>query len=275
MKRFLVGLAAVTALALVSALGLALAPLTTATAAAASSGTQAGRLLPDAGWHGRAVQEPHRHDTARTSAPPPLAGWSAGPAELGTGTHRAAGSSRVREVQRRLRRLGYGTGPVDGVFGTRTRAAVGWFQRKHGLPVDGRATATTVRHLRARTGATGPAPGPSPAPATPDAAPASPPRLIPAPVRDAEADGGLHVAIPILVLVGLGLTAAGVALTRRSRSAPRSVPPATIPIRPAERPAGAFRPARAIGYVRLAPGRPARASTPRRPRSRRAAWPAA
>ncbi len=32
---------------------------------------------------------------------------------------------------------------------------MGWFQVKHGLPVNGRATLATVRHLRARTGARG------------------------------------------------------------------------------------------------------------------------
>ena len=57
----------------------------------------------------------------------------------------------MREVQKRLRALGYRPGPIDGLFGPRTRAAVAWFQVKHGMPVDGRATLATVRHLRHRT----------------------------------------------------------------------------------------------------------------------------
>ena len=115
-------------------------------------------LLPSAGWHGRAIQEPHRHETVLTSTAGQLRGWSAGPVRYGDGFHRPGGSDRVREVQRRLARLGYRVGPIDGLFGRLTRASVAWFQVKHGLPVTGRATLATVDHLRARTGAP-PGPG--------------------------------------------------------------------------------------------------------------------
>jgi DNA invertase Pin-like site-specific DNA recombinase len=54
----------------------------------------------------------------------------------------------VREVQRRLLRRGYRPGPVDGRFGPRTRAAVLWFQLKHGLPRTGRVDARSVVTLR-------------------------------------------------------------------------------------------------------------------------------
>lgn len=110
-------------------------------------------LIPSASWHGRAIQEPHRHDVVRTRITSVPRRWSAGAVSFGTGFHRTGGSLRVREVQHRLRRLGYRPGPIDGLFGPRTRAAVAWFQVKHGLRVDGRATLATVRHLRARTGA--------------------------------------------------------------------------------------------------------------------------
>lgn len=43
----------------------------------------------------------------------------------------------VRWVQRRLRAWGYYTGSVDGIFGSRTAAAVRLFQRRNGLTVDG------------------------------------------------------------------------------------------------------------------------------------------
>lgn len=43
----------------------------------------------------------------------------------------------VRWVQERLRWWGYYKGPVDGIFGRRTTAAVLYFQRKNGLRVDG------------------------------------------------------------------------------------------------------------------------------------------
>jgi len=110
-------------------------------------------LLPSAGWHGRPIQEPHRHETVLTSTAGRPPGWSAGPVRHGDGFHRPGGSDRVREVQRRLARLGYRVGPIDGLFGRLTRASVAWFQVKHGLPVTGRATLATVAHLRARTGA--------------------------------------------------------------------------------------------------------------------------
>jgi peptidoglycan hydrolase-like protein with peptidoglycan-binding domain len=125
--------------------------LISATAAAAAPPSKR-LLIPSAGWHGRAIQEPHRHDAQRTGlANRALRGWSAGGVSLGTGLHRASGSDRVRELQWRLRALGYRPGPIDGIFGPRTRAAVGWFQYKHGLPVSGRATLAMVRHLRDRT----------------------------------------------------------------------------------------------------------------------------
>ena len=54
----------------------------------------------------------------------------------------------MREVQRRLVRRGYRPGPVDGRFGARTRAAVIWFQTKHGLPRTGRVDARSVATLR-------------------------------------------------------------------------------------------------------------------------------
>ena len=127
------------------------------TAPASGSPERADRILiPSAGWHGRPIQEPHRHDVVPTSvADRRIPGWSAGPVSFGAGYHRPGGSDRVREVQRRLSRLGYHVGQIDGMFGRLTRASVAWFQVKHGLEVDGRATLATVRHLRARTGAGG------------------------------------------------------------------------------------------------------------------------
>jgi Putative peptidoglycan binding domain len=149
-----VALAARTAGAVLAALVLT---LVLETAPASGAAERAGQMLiPSAGWDGRPIQEPHRHDVVRTSAARrPTQGWSAGPVSFGTGFHRPGGSARVREVQRRLSRLGYHVGPVDGLFGRLTRASVAWFQVKHGLDVDGRATLETVRHLRARTGAGG------------------------------------------------------------------------------------------------------------------------
>ncbi|HEX5622274.1 MAG TPA: peptidoglycan-binding protein [Solirubrobacteraceae bacterium] len=104
---------------------------------------------PSAGWHGRAIQNPRpRPQLVRASWPH---GWSAGSVGLGTGYRNPGGSKRVREVQRRLVQLGYRPGPVDGLFGPRTRASTRWFQFKHGLPVTGSVNRSTLVVLRARS----------------------------------------------------------------------------------------------------------------------------
>ena len=43
----------------------------------------------------------------------------------------------VRLIQQKLKRWGYYTGAVDGIFGAKTKEAVKYFQRKNGLTVDG------------------------------------------------------------------------------------------------------------------------------------------
>lgn len=43
----------------------------------------------------------------------------------------------VRTIQRKLKNWGYYKGAVDGIFGSKTKEAVKYFQRKNGLAVDG------------------------------------------------------------------------------------------------------------------------------------------
>src|SRR5215210_1347070 len=84
----------------VMVLGLLLLPTTTAAAHGREASGSKRLLIPSAGWHGREIREPHSHDSVPASiADRPLSGWSAGPVSIGTGTHRASGSQRVREVQ--------------------------------------------------------------------------------------------------------------------------------------------------------------------------------
>lgn len=97
---------------------------------------------------------------------PGLAQFTTGTPPAVTGMQVAQGSSTVLDIQRELNRLGYNAGPVDGVMGARTRAAIQAYQRDHDLLVDGQPTASLLSHVRdtagsGRSGPTGPAPEPS------------------------------------------------------------------------------------------------------------------
>lgn len=63
-------------------------------------------------------------------------------------TYRQGSSgSEVKTIQQKLSRWGYYDGPVDGIFGTKTRKAVEYFQRKNGLAADGIVGPATLRAL--------------------------------------------------------------------------------------------------------------------------------
>ena len=153
------------------ATGHAATPSQPITAAASAAG-----LDPSAGWHGRRVQRvlPTVAPSRRTTR---TAWFDLAP---GAGYATAHGSPAVRMLQRRLCRLGYAVGPVDGHYGPRTRSAVGWFQLKHGLRVDGIAGHVTQRRLQARVsgeaGGAAKAARPSREPATDRATTAPPSR---------------------------------------------------------------------------------------------------
>ena len=53
----------------------------------------------------------------------------------------------VKKIQQKLKRWGYYTGAVDGIFGANTRKAVVYFQRKNGLVADGIVGAKTFQAL--------------------------------------------------------------------------------------------------------------------------------
>ena len=61
----------------------------------------------------------------------------------------------VRNIQSRLKYLGYYTGQVDGIYGSKTAAAVKKFQKKHGLRVDGIAGPATLSAIGLPTGSSG------------------------------------------------------------------------------------------------------------------------
>jgi peptidoglycan hydrolase-like protein with peptidoglycan-binding domain/DNA invertase Pin-like site-specific DNA recombinase len=148
----------------------------------------------------------------------------------GAGYGRPHGSERVRALQRRLRRAGERPGPLDGLYGPLTAAAVRRFQSSHGLVVDGIVGAATRGALARRTAA--PAPqrrrtgSPRPGARSPRPKPASNPsprpitKQAPAPggnARPAPNPGGSGFEFPglgvTLVLVGaIALALIGIAL---------------------------------------------------------------
>jgi hypothetical protein len=69
--------------------------------------------------------------------------------EPGSGYAIPDGSEPVRQVQRLLRRLGAEPGPVDGLYGPLTTAAVRRFQATHAVPVDGVVGPQTMGSLAA------------------------------------------------------------------------------------------------------------------------------
>jgi peptidoglycan hydrolase-like protein with peptidoglycan-binding domain len=95
-----------------------------------------------------------RHSAARPAAPRHVSVLFA----LGSGYQQAAGSGRVRVLQRRLAGLGFSPGLVDGRYGPLTTQAVERFQSANGLAVDGVVGAHTLAALNA-TPNSGLAPG--------------------------------------------------------------------------------------------------------------------
>ena len=68
---------------------------------------------------------------------------------------RGSSGQRVTEIQTRLKNWGYYQGEIDGIYGSRTEAAVRWFQRQNGLSADGQAGAQTLAALGLPTGESG------------------------------------------------------------------------------------------------------------------------
>ena len=90
-----------------------------------------------------------------------MAGLPPGPAKVTMASEAAAQpaitpdrrvtAAQIREIQQLLMRLNLDVGPVDGVMGRRTRAAIVAFQRSQGLPVTRRPSVALLHMLRATT----------------------------------------------------------------------------------------------------------------------------
>ncbi len=83
-----------------------------------------------------------------TPSPKPSATPTPKPSATDDGTLRNGSSGqKVRELQQRLKDLGYYTGSVDGSFGSGTETALRTFQQNNGLTVDGVAGKNTLTQL--------------------------------------------------------------------------------------------------------------------------------
>jgi peptidoglycan hydrolase-like protein with peptidoglycan-binding domain/DNA invertase Pin-like site-specific DNA recombinase len=183
------------------------------------------------------------------------------PLAPGAGYGRPGGSTQVRAVQRRLRAGGFRPGPIDGLYGKRTRAAIERFQRSAGRPATGVLSPATAVVLERN----GPAERPDrPADTRPAEDSTQNRSLVPIgrPGR-VDVTGGGESTSPVvwgavaLALLGLGGLAAGSLMRRRRRPEPRLVP--AVPPRPkswprngsalAQRANGKPSPAAALGYL--------------------------
>jgi peptidoglycan hydrolase-like protein with peptidoglycan-binding domain len=64
----------------------------------------------------------------------------------------------VKKLQQSLKHLGFDPGPVDGVSGPRTRAAIRAFQKKHSLESTGKMDAATLKLLEQQVAGAPPSP---------------------------------------------------------------------------------------------------------------------
>jgi hypothetical protein len=168
--------------------------------------------------------------TAQAAKTAVRADWSAGPIGRWIGYVRPGGSRRVREVQRRLDRLGYRLGRVDGLFGPRTEQAAIRFQRRNGLAADGLVGRRTLRAIRRRDDARlsagdqveQPRAVESPAPQPPVPPPAS---RAPEPLSDAAppARDIPWLAIGLLAAIAVAGLLAVAARHRRRPGAPQQI----------------------------------------------------
>jgi peptidoglycan hydrolase-like protein with peptidoglycan-binding domain len=150
----------------------------------------------------------------------------------GVGYEALDGSRAVRALQLGLRRLGYRPGPIDGLYGMRTEAAVQSFQRAQGLPADGVVGPQTRGRLIAERAQRSPAPDASPPrgsrdgkrrlPATRDRA------TSPDPTAEPESSAGrspVYLAFFGVIAAGLLGTALWTTRRRHRDRSPPSAPP--------------------------------------------------
>jgi peptidoglycan hydrolase-like protein with peptidoglycan-binding domain len=226
------------------------------------------RLQRDSGLSVDGIVGPQTRRALNAEAPP-LA--------PGAGYRQPGGRPQVRAVQRRLRALGLRPGPVDGLYGPRTRVAIERFQRTAEQRASGVLSAATAVAL-ARTASdqrTRPtsdarrereAERPDPRPVTRTEAPGAEGRSDPSSTRtpkaaddrSEETDGAvswppLLLVLPVLALAAIGIAVVGWLRLRRPKPGRGTV--AGGPARPDPRPKGGGEPPKA-SPVATAPSSP-------------------
>jgi peptidoglycan hydrolase-like protein with peptidoglycan-binding domain/DNA invertase Pin-like site-specific DNA recombinase len=136
----------------------------------------------------------------------------------GTGYAQPAGSHRVKKLQRELRRRGLKPGPIDGLYGPRTEAAVIRLQRRGGLPVKGFVDARTQRALAAAPDSRGGKPANTQSPK------AKPPRPTPIALTGMDPAEDPTGWLVLTALMALVLGAAAGVLAGRLRPTPSQTP---------------------------------------------------
>lgn len=63
----------------------------------------------------------------------------------------AMDQEQIREAQQQLKEAGFDPGPIDGIFGERTKSALREFQQAHGLPQTGQLDQATRQELMAQS----------------------------------------------------------------------------------------------------------------------------
>lgn len=137
------------------------APVNTAvtlpTSAAVVSWSNTVRPLPTSDGTGTGTQQ---GGTSVTITNPPTSRPTATPV---SGSLKLGSSGpEVKELQQKLKELGFYRGSVDGDFGEGTEAAVKAFQQQYGLTVDGKAGAYTLAKLQAARATAKPTTSPTP-----------------------------------------------------------------------------------------------------------------
>ena len=121
------------------------------TPGSAPSAIQPGTPIPSpgAGATGKAVpgQSGTGSSAAGSSTPSSGAGDTAGTSKAGTGTGNGAGSDEVRATQKALQDKGMDPGPIDGIIGPKTVAALKAFQKDQKLTETGRLDEPTREKL--------------------------------------------------------------------------------------------------------------------------------